>query len=283
MLESDIACLDQYDYFFRPDLLSGKVALITGGGSGIGFTITEVLMRHQCCTVIVGRKFDRLRKAAKKLKDLTGQKCLPLKVDVRKVNEVEAAVDKTLEHFSRIDILVNGAAGNFLCPASKLSYNGIKTVLDIDTLGTFNASKAVYNKYFKNNGGGSIINITATLHYNGRPLQCHAGSAKAAIEGMMRHLAVEWGPDGVRINCVSPGAVADTEGFRRLGGKRIPPNFEENVPLQRLGTRRDVADATLFLASGASAYITANTLIVDGGSWMTIPVSMASVKALSKL
>ncbi|XP_078346912.1 peroxisomal 2,4-dienoyl-CoA reductase [(3E)-enoyl-CoA-producing]-like [Oculina patagonica] len=205
------------------------------------------------------------------------------RVDVRKVNEVEAAVDLALKHFSRIDILVNGAAGNFLCPASQLSYNGIKTVFDIDAFGTFNVSKAIYNKCFKNNGGGNIINITATLHYNGRPLQCHAGSAKAAIEGMMRHLAVEWGPDGVRVNCVSPGAVKDTEGFRRLGGRSVPLNYVKNVPLQRLGTRRDVADATLFLASGASAFITANILIVDGGSWMTNPVSMATLKALSKL
>ncbi|CAH3044485.1 unnamed protein product [Porites lobata] len=286
VFQSDTKCLDQYDYFFRSDLLSGKVAFITGGGSGIGFTITEVLMRHQCATVIVGRKFDRLRKAAKKLEDLTGQKCVPIKVDVRKVNEVEAAVDKALELFSRIDILVNGAAGNFLCPASKLSYNGLKTVIDIDTLGTFNVSKTVYNKFFKKNGGGSIINITATLQYNGTPFQCHAGSAKAAIEGMMRHLAVEWGPDGVRVNCISPGAVTDTEGFRKLGGRHIPPNYEENVPLQRLGSRRDVADAALFLASGASAYVTSNTLIVDGGSWMTVPVSlktMKSMKAISKL
>ncbi|XP_068760952.1 peroxisomal 2,4-dienoyl-CoA reductase [(3E)-enoyl-CoA-producing]-like [Montipora capricornis] len=281
-LEKDIACLEEYDYFFRPDLLSGKVAFITGGGSGIGFTIAEVLMRHKCSTVIFGRKFERLSTAARKLENLTGQKCLPLKGDVRKVDEVEAAVDKAIEHFSRIDVLVNGAAGNFVCPASKLSYNGIKTVIDIDTLGTFNVSKAVYNKCFKNNGGGSIINITATLHYNGQPFQCHAGSAKAAIEAMMRHLAVEWGPDGVRVNCVAPGPVADTEGFQRLG-KHAGPNFVKKFPIQRLGTRRDIADATVFLASGASSFITSNTLVVDGGSWMTGSGSMATIKAHSKL
>lgn len=142
----------------------------------------------------------------------------------------------------------------------------------------------MYNKCFKSNGNGNIINITATLHYNGNPLQCHAGSAKAAIEGMSRHLAVEWGPDGVRVNCVAPGAVKDTEGFRRLGGKHLPPNFIENVPLQRLVLRQDVADSVLFLASGASAFITANTLVVDGGSWITNSVSMATMnKAISKL
>ncbi|CAH3039505.1 unnamed protein product [Pocillopora meandrina] len=284
VLESDIACLDHYDYFFRPNILQGKVAFITGGGSGIGFTITEVLMRHSCSAVIVGRKFDRLKKAAKKLEDVTGQKCLPVKVDVRKVNEVDAAVDMALKHFSKIDILVNSAAGNFLCPASQLSYNGLKTVFDIDTFGTFNVSKAVYNKCFKNNGSGNIINITATLHHNGHPLQCHAGGAKAAIEGMSRHLAVEWGPDGVRVNCVAPGAVKDTEGFCRLGGKHLPPNFIENVPLQRLVSRQDVADSVLFLASGASAFITANTLVVDGGSRITNSVSMTTMnKAISKL
>lgn len=281
-LERDLACLDEYDYFFRPDLLSGKVALITGGGSGIGFTVAEVFMRHQCSTIIVGRKFERLSKAAKRLEILTGQRCVPLKMDVRKVKEVEVAVDKALEHFSRIDVLVNGAAGNFLCPASQLSYNGIKTVIDIDTLGTFNLSKAVFNKYFKNNGGGSIINITATLHYNGCPYQCHAGCAKAAIEAMMRHLAVEWGPHGVRVNCVAPGPVADTEGFHRLG-KNLNPNFAKKFPLQRLGTRREIADATVFLASGASALMTANTLVVDGGSWMAGFPPLTEMKAHSKL
>lgn len=203
-------------------------------------------------------------------------------MDVRKVKEVETAVDKALEHFSRIDVLVNGAAGNFLCPASKLSYNGIKTVIDIDTLGTFNLSKAVFNKCFKKNGGGSIINITATLHYNGCPNQCHAGCAKAAIEAMMRHLAVEWGPHGVRVNCVAPGPVADTEGFHRLG-KNLNPNFAKNFPLQRLGTRREIADATVFLASGASALMTANTLVVDGGSWMAGFPPLTEMKARSKL
>jgi len=195
---------------------------------------------------------------------------------------VETALDKALEHFSQIDVLVNGAAGNFLCPASKLSYNGIKTVIDIDTLGTFNLSKAVFNKCFKNNGGGSIINITATLHYNGCPYQCHAGCAKAAIEAMMRHLAVEWGPHGVRVNCVAPGPVADTEGLYRLG-KNLNPNFAKKFPLQRLGTRREIADATVFLASGASALITANTLVVDGGSWMAGFPPLTEMKAHSKL
>lgn len=155
-------------------------------------------------------------------------------------------------------------------------------VIDIDTLGTFNLSKAVFNKCFKNNGGGSIINITATLHYNGCPYQCHAGCAKAAIEAMMRHLAVEWGPNGVRVNCVAPGPVADTEGFHRLG-KNLDPNFAKKFPLQRLGTCREIADATVFLASGASALMTANTLVVDGGSWMTGFPPMAEMKAYSKL
>ncbi|EDO31502.1 predicted protein [Nematostella vectensis] len=266
---SEESCLDSYDYFFRPDLLAGKVAFVTGGGSGIGFTITEVLMRHGCNTVIASRNFEKVKKAAEKLEKCTGQRCLPIQMDVRKVNQVEEAVNLTLKTFNKIDIIVNNAAGNFLCPAENLSYNAIRTVFDIDTFGTFNMSKAVYNSWFKDHGG-SIVNITATLSDGALPLQA-----------MVKHLAVEWGPQGVRVNCVAPGPIEDTEGMSRLGrGVPIPP---ESTPLRRVGTRRDVADAVLFLASNASSYVTAQTLVVDGGTKFLGARMLANISRASKL
>ncbi|KAI3364989.1 hypothetical protein L3Q82_001152 [Scortum barcoo] len=172
-------------------------------------------MRHGCDTVIASRNLDKLKEAAKKLSAVSGRRCLPVCIDVRQPESIAAAVDETLKEFGRIDILINNAAGNFLCPAISLSFNAFKTVLEIDTMGTFNTSKIVFEKWFQNHGG-NIVNISATLGYRGQALQVHAGSAKAANDAMTKHLAVEWGPSGVRVNAVAPGPVSGTEGFRRL-------------------------------------------------------------------
>merc|ERR1719457_95517 len=186
-------CLPHYNYFFNPNLLKDKVAFITGGGSGIGFRITELFMRHGCSCVIGSRNLERVSQAAE---------------------EIESAMSTTLSKLNKLDILVNCAAGNFLSPVDNLSYNAFKTVMEIDTMGTFNASKAAYSAYFKKNGG-NIINITATLHYKGQVMQCHAGSAKSAIDAMTKHMAVEWGGNKhVRVNGVAPGPIGGNKHVR---------------------------------------------------------------------
>ncbi|KFP41432.1 Peroxisomal 2,4-dienoyl-CoA reductase, partial [Chlamydotis macqueenii] len=207
--------------------------------------------------------------ASKKLVAATGQQCLPLSVDVRQPQTIVAAVDEALKEFKRIDILVNGAAGNFLCPASALSFNAFKTVIDIDTIGTFNASKVLFEKYFRDHGG-VIVNITATLSYRGQALQVHAGTAKAAIDAMTRHLAVEWGPNNIRVNSLAPGPITGTEGYRRLGGKFAEEASQfDTIPLQRAGNKTEIAHSALYLASPLSSYVTGTTLVADGGSWLT--------------
>ncbi|XP_013414835.1 peroxisomal 2,4-dienoyl-CoA reductase [Lingula anatina] len=266
-LESSVE--QNYAYVFQRDLLRDKVAFVTGGGSGIGFTITEILMRHGCNAVIASRDLNRLQRAAKKLEDATGRKCLPIKMDVRKPQEIVEAVDLTMQTFKKIDILVNSAAGNFLCPASSLSFNGFKTVMDIDANGTFYASKAVYDKCMKNHGG-VIVNITATLHYKGQVFQTHAGSAKAAIDAMTKHLACEWGRDKVRVVSVAPGPIADTLGFNKLGGNApgAAARFMD-IPLQRVGEKVEIANAVVYLVSDAASWITGICLVVDGGAWLS--------------
>ncbi|NXU94007.1 DECR2 reductase, partial [Xiphorhynchus elegans] len=207
--------------------------------------------------------------ASKKLVAATGQQCLPLSMDVRQPQTIVAAVDEALKEFKRINILINGAAGNFLCPASALSFNAFKTVIDIDTIGTFNTSKVLFEKYFRDHGG-VIVNITATLSYRGQALQVHAGAAKAAIDAMTRHLAVEWGPNNIRVNSLAPGPITGTEGFRRLGGKFAEKSsLFDMIPLQRAGNKTEIAHSTLYLASPLSSYVTGTTLVVDGGSWLT--------------
>ncbi|KAK7498506.1 hypothetical protein BaRGS_00010166 [Batillaria attramentaria] len=265
-------CLERYEYIFQKDLLKDKVAFITGGGSGICFTIAEIFMRHGCDTAIVSRNFDRLKKSAETLSRATGRRCLPVQMDVRKPQTILDAADATLKEFGKINYLINGAAGNFLCPLDRMSFNAFKTVMEIDAIGTFNVSKVIFDKYLKDHGG-VIINITATLQVRGTALQAHAGSAKAAIEAMTRHMAVEWGQHGIRVMCVAPGPIADTEGMRRLGGRYLEGVAREmlinNIPIQRLGQRVDIADVCLFTVTRGGDLLTGTTIIADGGSWLT--------------
>ncbi|NXO68035.1 DECR2 reductase, partial [Phainopepla nitens] len=264
----------------------GQVAFITGGGSGIGFRIAEIFMRcgSRCglagCSQALSGLFLFFQ-ASKKLVAATGQQCLPLSIDVRQPQTIAAAVDEALKEFQRIDILINGAAGNFLCPASALSFNAFKTVIDIDTMGTFNTSKVLFEKYFQDHGG-VIINITATLSYRGQALQVHAGAAKAAIDAMTRHLAVEWGPSNIRVNSLAPGPISGTEGFRRLGGKLAEKSNQFSaIPLQRAGNKTEIAHSALYLASPLSSYVTGTTLVVDGGSWLTSPNSFSALLGIA--
>ncbi|XP_051878198.1 peroxisomal 2,4-dienoyl-CoA reductase [(3E)-enoyl-CoA-producing] [Pristis pectinata] len=273
-------CLSNYSYIFSPDILKNKVAFITGGGSGIGFRIAEILMRHGCQTVIASRSLERVQASAAKLSAATGQHCLPASVDVRQPETIIAAVEETLQEFGKVDVLVNSAAGNFLCPASGLSFNAFKTVLEIDTIGTFNTSKILYQKWLKDHGG-VIVNITATLSYRGQILQVHAGSAKAAIDAMTKHLAVEWGPDNIRVNSLAPGPISGTEGFRKLGGlARSAADYYKLIPLQRVGTKTEIAHGVLYLVSPAASYVTGTSLVIDGGHWLSGPNNMSAMQAL---
>lgn len=255
------------DSVFRPDVLAGKVAFITGGGTGICRGIAEAFASHGAQVAITSRKLDHLAPTAAEIEAQTGQVCLPVVADVRDPKAVEAAVDATLERFGRIDLVVNGAAGNFLAAAASLSHNAFRTVMEIDTLGTWHVSKTVFDKYLKDHGG-HIINISATLHYAATPMQIHVSAAKSAIDAMTRNLAVEWGPLGIRVNGIAPGPIGDTEGMRRLAPGEWKDKLEQRIPVGRFGTIREIADTALFLATPAASYFNGTTLIVDGGHWL---------------
>lgn len=263
-------CMTDYKQIFCNGILKGKVAFVTGGGSGIGFTIAEVFMRHGCDVAIASRNFARLEYAKRTLEAaVPGRKCFIAQMDVRKPEQVTECVRKILAEYNRLDILVNNSAGNFLCPADSLSSNAYRNVIDIDTVGTYTVSKAVYSSYFKKHGG-VIINITATLHVNGQVLQSHAGSAKAAIEALTKHLAVEWGPNNIRIACVAPGPIGDTVGYSKLGGSVVSEEeIARSIPLQKIGRRVDIANTVLYMVSDAAGLVTGTTLIADGGSVLT--------------
>lgn len=252
---------------FRDDILEPRVAFVTGGGTGIGRGITEAFLRHGARAAIVGRNADRLTAVAEELSRETGKECIAAPADVRDPEAVEAALDATRERFGKVDLVVNGAAGNFLCPAATLSYNGFKTVVDIDAVGTFNVCRAAFERGLRDHGG-VILNISATLHYAATPLQIHASAAKAAVDALTKSLALEWGSLGIRVNAIAPGPIDDTEGMARLAPKDMKDKLEKAVPLGRFGRVADIADAAVFLASDAASYVHGAIVVVDGGAWL---------------
>lgn len=255
---------------FRDDALAGHVALITGGGTGICRGIAAAYARLGADVAIVSRKQDVLDATAKELSEHAGRNVLGIAADVRKPDEVAKAVAATLDRFGKLDTLVNGAAGNFLAPAAALSANAFRTVIDIDLCGTFNFSRAVFESLQKS-GNALILNISATLHYHGTPLQLHASAAKAGVDAVTRNLAVEWGQFGIRVCGIAPGPIAETEGMKRLAPGEVTDKMTKAIPAGRFGGIDEIAAAAVFLRSPAAAYITGHTLVVDGGHCIATP------------
>jgi peroxisomal 2,4-dienoyl-CoA reductase len=260
---------------FRDDLFKNRTVLITGGGGDICSDIATVYSAHGANVCITSRKQERIDEAAKVMREKTGGEVLAVAGDVRNNDDVERVVKTTADHFGGIDILINGAAGNFPAPISSLSPNGFKTVIDIDLQGTYQMTKACFEPLklaAEKNGDASIVNITATLYYTGMPFQAHVNAAKAGIDALTRTVANEWGPLNIRCNSIAPGPIADTEGMRRLAPTpELTERSKQGVPLRRFGTVREISDACLFLTSEASRFTTGAILVVDGGSWLFSP------------
>ncbi len=247
---------------FNPTMLQGKVALITGGATGIGKQIAITLGQHGANLFIASRKQEKLEAAQAELSAL-GLHCHFICCDVRNSDEVEAMIAALLKQYGQLDIVINNAAGNFPAPISNISYNGFKTIVDIDLLGSYNVTKAAFEACLKQQGG-NIVNITAPFQNGGASFQAHVAAAKAGLDSLTRSCAVEFGRQGIRVNAVAPGATGDTEGMERFA--EASPEYGVNCPLGFVGHKSDIANAVLFLVSDAAAYITGQIICVDGGS-----------------
>ncbi len=250
---------------FADNVLAGRVALVTGGGTGITGGVARALAEAGASVALVSRKLEHLEPAAAAIRE-SGGTAMVAAADVRDFSEVERAVAATVEQFGHLDIVVNGAAGNFLCPAEELSPNGFGTVVDIDLKGTFNVCRAAFSELKKNRG--QILNISATLHYGGTPRQLHVSAAKAGVDALTRNLAVEWGTYGIRVNAIAPGPIEDTEGMTRLVPPEIKERLRRRIPLGRFGRIRDIEQCAVFICSDAAGFINGAVLAVDGGHWL---------------
>jgi peroxisomal 2,4-dienoyl-CoA reductase len=259
---------------FQPDLLAGKVAVVTGGGTGIGLGISQTLASAGAEVAIASRKPEHLEPAAKQLRS-SGAKVSAVEVNVREPDSVARMVDQISRQHGRLDILVNNAAGNFYAPTATLSPNAWRAVVETDLYGTFYCSQAAY-PLMKAQGGGRIISISMTLHYRGWPLMAHATAAKAGVDALTRTLALEWARDRITVNAVAPGPIP-TEGVKKAftpPGADAPDLFgmekyaSETIPLRRWGTPEDIGQMVTYLASPAGDWITGAIIVVDGGAWL---------------
>ncbi len=242
----------------------GKTVFVAGASGGINLEIAHGFAREGARVAVLSRSAEKIEAAAQGIRDI-GAEAIGIACDVRDYPGLEAAFAQAVEAFGAIDVLISGAAGNFLAPALKMSANAFKTVIDIDLLGTFNVFRASFDHLTR--PGASLIAITAGQAERAMPFQIHACAAKAGVNMVTKCLALEWGPAGVRVNGISPGPIADTEGMKRLGGD---PSHEaaikRRVALRDYGTKSDIAEAALFLSSDAAKYVTGTILNVDGGS-----------------
>jgi len=248
--------------YFSRELFKGKTVFVTGGGSGINLGIAKNFAALGANIAICGRTQAKLDGAAVELRAL-GAKVCPVAADVRHFAALEVAFARSRQELGPMDVLVAGAAGNFPVRAEKLSTNGFKTVVEIDLLGAFNASRAAFEQL--KDTRGSIIYISAGMAYVPHAFQVHVGAAKAGIDMMMKNLALEWGRYGIRTNSIVPGPIEGTEGMKRLAGPERRESLINSIPLRRMGTVDDIGQTAVFLASPLASYISGCVVVCDGG------------------
>lgn len=245
---------------FQKDLFKNKIALVTGGGSGIGFAIAKQLLEFGATVIISSRKEDRLKGAVEKLAAFGT--CRYFVCDTRETEQVEALAKNISEHEGKLDILINNAGGQFPSMAEDISFKGWNAVINNNLNGTFYVTQTMAKQFFIPNIEGSIVNIIANI-FRGFPSMAHTGAARAGVENLTMSLAVEWSRFNIQVNAVAPGIIKST------GLDQYPQEFlkdiENVIPAKRLGTIDEVAYLTLFLCSPMAKFITGETVYIDGG------------------
>lgn len=257
----------------------GRHVFVAGGSTGINFGIAEAFARAGAAISLISRSPDKVQAAVAQLQR-GDARVFGRSADVRDPAAVQAALQAACDAHGAIDVLVSGAAGNFLARATDMSPNAFKTVVDIDLLGSFNVARLAYQHLAR---PACVIQISASQAFTPTPFQAHVCAAKAGVDMLTRVLALEWGAEGIRVNSIVPGPIADTEGLARLApGEEALAAMTRRVPLGRLGRREDIARMAMVLASDLGSFVTGAVIPVDGGLGLTGPRDFSAAAAVAQ-
>ena len=259
------------DKMLRDDALKGKTIVVTGGGSGLGKSMTKYFLELGANVAITSRDLDKLKTTAAELEKETGRTCFAVQCDVRFYEQVESMRDAVVEKFGSVDVLLNNAAGNFISPTERLSANAFDVVIDIVLKGSKNCTLA-FGKHWIDSGekNKTILNIVTTYAWTGSAYVVPSATAKAGVLAMTRSLAVEWAKYGIRSNAIAPGPFPTKGAWERLLPGDLAEKFDlsKKVPLRRVGDHQELANLAAYLVSDFSAYVNGEVVTIDGGEWL---------------
>ena len=259
------------DKMLRDNALADKVIVITGGGSGLGKSMTKYFMELGARVAITSRDLEKLQNTAKELEEQTGGKCLAVQCDVRHYEEVENMLKAVLAEYGTVNVLLNNAAGNFISPTERLSANAFDTIIDIVLKGSKNCTLAFGKHWIDTKQEKStIVNIVTTYAWTGSAYVVPSATAKAGVLAMTRSLAVEWAKYGIRTNAIAPGPFPTKGAWDRLLPGDLKEKFDlaKKVPLKRVGDHQELANIAAYLVSDFSAYVNGEVITIDGGEWL---------------
>nr|WP_297308897.1 SDR family oxidoreductase [uncultured Flavobacterium sp.] len=255
----------------RDNSLADKVIIVTGGGSGLGKSMTTYFMELGAKVAITSRNIEKLTTTAKELEEKTGGTCLAISCDVRHYDQVENMIQSVIDAFGKVDILVNNAAGNFISPTERLSANAFDTIIDIVLKGSKNCTLALGKHWIETKQTNkNVLNIVTTYAWTGSGYVVPSATAKAGVLAMTRSLAVEWAKYGIRMNAIAPGPFPTAGAWDRLLPGDLKDKFDitKKVPLRRVGDHQELANLAAYLVSDFSAYINGEVITIDGGEWL---------------
>lgn len=254
----------------KEDSLKGKTVVVTGGGTGLGQSMATYFSMLGANLVITSRKFEVLEQTAAEIESKTGYPVMPVKCDVRHIEDVENLLKKCLQRFERVDVLVNNAAGNFISPTERLSANAFSTIIDIVLKGTANCTLTFGKDWIAKKQEANVLNIVTTYAFTGSGYVVPSAAAKGGVLTMTRSLAAEWGKYGIRHNAIAPGPFPTKGAWDRLlpGELTEKFDFKNRVPLKRVGDHQELANLAAFLISDFAAYINGEVITIDGGEWL---------------
>ncbi len=254
----------------KDNALAGRTILVTGGGTGLGRSMSKYFLELGANVIITSRKIDVISQTAQELENETGGKVLAVACDVRNYEQVEQVIAAGIERFGKIDGLVNNAAGNFISPTERLSNRAFDTIVDIVLKGTYNCTLALGKIWIKEGIKGSMLNITTTYAWTGSGYVVPSACAKAGVLALTRSLGVEWAKYGIRTNAIAPGPFPTKGAWDRLFPKQFVEMYkpEAFVPLKRVGEHQELANLAAFLMSDFSGFITGEVITIDGGEWL---------------